>query len=130
MLAAGLVLVGIMIDRFMENPTGDYSCSRPGQENLTDREEFVRTHVSDASSFSLNTYDCEDGGSATLSFTTSLTPDAARDSFLSLASCSPYSTNGVDEAVTCDQGQQLFYVYFATTQANPRLTQGELRLTT
>lgn len=127
MLLAALFLIVVLLFRFLSNPFLDYACSTPGQRALASQEETVRSHLADASDFEVATYDCEDGGSAHLAFSTDLDPRTARDVVLTDPACLPYRGGTVgDTAAVCGKGSKVTY-WFCDT-ASDGTTSGELQL--
>lgn len=95
-----------------------YSCSRAGQRTLESEERFARAHLPDAREFEVTTYDCDSGGPAFLSFTSTLAPSAARDALLTDRSCRHVKHDPDDgERVDCGTGRQTRYLFLgrATT---------------
>lgn len=127
MLLAGLFLVVVLLSRFLSNPFLDHACSNRGQRALANQEERVRTHLADASDFEVATYDCEDGGSAHLAFSTDLDPRTARDVVLTDPACLPHRGGTVrDTAAVCGRGSEVTYWFFDT--ASDGTTSGVLQL--
>lgn len=92
-LASVLVVLGsvLAVHRLTASSS---SCSPPSEPEMQVQEAFLRSHVSDASGLEWTVLDCDDHGDAYLAFTTALTSVAAREGFLTDASCSPYRRAG------------------------------------
>ena len=127
MVVAALFIVVMVVFRLLSSPYLDYACSWPGQRVLAGREGFVRAHFGDASDFEVATYDCEDGGSAHLAFSTGLDPLAARDALLTDPACRPFHSDGSGNyAVACGTKSNASFLFFDT--ASDGVTSGEVQL--
>lgn len=107
LLAAPLILF-----QFWSGPFIDRTCAPAGQRKLAAQAKVVRDRLPDATDFEVQTYDCDCGGSAFLSFRSGMAPAAARAAFLSDPRCQP--TNDVDAAVLCDTGSKPYYLSFGS----------------
>ena len=101
-------------------------CSSPSQEELRAQEAFVRSRLPAARDVESGTADCDDDGDGYVSFTTDLTPTAARDAFLADQLCSPYTERDAGVAVKCRSGKSTVYVFFDSSRGDA--TEGELNL--
>ena len=109
LLVAALIVVVVSSDVF--------NCSPPSERELKTQETFVRTHLADARDVQSDVADCDDNGDGYVSFTTDLSPTAARDAFLADDSCSRYVMDGDDDdgsAVQCRTGGSMVFVFFNT----------------
>ena len=108
----GVVIVAASLSHFLSNLFSSQSCSRSGQRALACAEEFVRGHLSDASGFEVQTYDCDSGDSAFLRFRTGLSPTAAREICRHDPTCRQVNQDDEEgEDVDCSSGSQALHVY-------------------
>jgi hypothetical protein len=122
-LVAAVTITGIVAYRSVKDT---FECSPPSYDALKAQETFVLDRVTDARDVQSGTSDCDDDGDGHVDFTTDLTPAGARDAFLADQSCSPYTEDGDELAVSCTSEKSTVYVFF--TSNDDGTTQGELNL--
>lgn len=122
-LVAAVIITGIVA---YSSVTDTLECSPRSSNALEAQEAFVLDRVTDARDVRSGAWDCDNHGDGYVYFTSDLTPAVASDAFLADQSCSPY-TKDVDEiAVSCTSGNSTVSVFF--TLNDDGTTRGELNL--
>ena len=122
---AALVGVLVLLGRYvLEDPT----CAKPPtQQERTQQEAFVRTHLPDARDFEWTVMDCDDNGQASVDFTTRQRGSAASKAFLSDPACrASVEPDASPGDVTCTSGDFEVSIYLEDKGAID--TYGELAL--
>jgi hypothetical protein len=93
---------------YLSNPGLNYSCTPWGERGLEKRTESVRTYVANAADATVETYDCDSGSPAFISFTTPQSPAATANSILTNPACridSLYEEQGA-RGISCGSGRE------------------------
>lgn len=121
-----LTIAAVAFWRLASPLSTSYSCSWRGKEAFAAAEQYTRENIKTAAAYSVQTYDCEEYGSAFLRFESDDAQAQVRDTLLKSDDCSAVldRKDQTVESILCSTIP--FDFYYALTSVDDKGTVGEV----